>query len=118
MGVEQVVVDVIWTPICVTGSKIKAQVSKERIGKGYGSGTRDGRLTCIRDDVVDVLPAVEALFEACLDKSRLAKSWVFMKPAPGGCRRSTGFRKAASWPSICQATCMSTVRILMPRRLA
>jgi len=34
------------------------------------------------------------MFEACLDKSRLAKSWVFMKPAPGGCRRSTGFRKA------------------------
>jgi hypothetical protein len=33
--------DVIWTPICVTGSKIKAQVSKEWIGKGYGSGTRD-----------------------------------------------------------------------------
>ena len=42
------------------------------------------------------------MFEACLDKSRLAKSLVFMKPAPGGCRRSTGFRKAASWPSICQ----------------
>jgi hypothetical protein len=59
---EQVVVDVIWTPICVTGSKIKAQVSKEWIGKGYGNhGTWDRRLTCIlvmiSDDVVDVLGA-------------------------------------------------------------